>query len=74
MNLYAKILVLLNSHGLVGVRQKENVQDFSNPLIVVYFDVDYQKNPKGTNYWRNRVLKVFLLNAFYLMGRDFVKL
>ncbi|CAH0727570.1 unnamed protein product, partial [Brenthis ino] len=47
-----------NYHGLVGVRQKENVHDFSNPLVVVYFDVDYQKNPKGTNYWRNRVLKV----------------
>lgn len=25
---------------------------------MAYFAVDYTKNPKGTNYWRNRVLKV----------------
>ncbi|XP_063616437.1 protein disulfide-isomerase A3 [Cydia splendana] len=45
-------------HGLVGVRQKDNIADFSNPLVVAYYGVDYVKNPKGTNYWRNRVLKV----------------
>ncbi|MBN3308912.1 PDIA3 isomerase, partial [Amia calva] len=27
-------------------------------LLVAYFDVDYEKNPKGSNYWRNRVMKV----------------
>jgi protein disulfide isomerase family A protein 3 len=27
-------------------------------LIVVYYNVDYVKDVKGTNYWRNRVLKV----------------
>nr|XP_020481006.1 protein disulfide-isomerase A3 [Monopterus albus] len=27
-------------------------------LLVAYFDVDYDKNPKGSNYWRNRVMKV----------------
>lgn len=27
-------------------------------MVVVYYDVDYVKNPKGTNYWRNRVLKI----------------
>ena len=26
--------------------------------MTVYYDVDYIKNAKGTNYWRNRVLKV----------------
>ena len=26
--------------------------------MTVFYDVDYVKNPKGTNYWRNRVLKV----------------
>ena len=25
---------------------------------MAYYGVDYAKNPKGTNYWRNRVLKV----------------
>ncbi|XP_051545976.1 protein disulfide-isomerase A3-like [Myxocyprinus asiaticus] len=27
-------------------------------LLVAYYDVDYVKNPKGSNYWRNRVMKV----------------
>ncbi|XP_076877596.1 protein disulfide-isomerase A3 [Brachyhypopomus gauderio] len=27
-------------------------------LMVAYYDVDYEKNPKGSNYWRNRVMKV----------------
>ncbi|RVE52318.1 hypothetical protein evm_002956 [Chilo suppressalis] len=53
-----KAFIKENFHGLVGVRQKDNLQDFSNPLVVAYYDVDYVKNPKGTNYWRNRVLKV----------------
>ncbi|XP_053613936.1 protein disulfide-isomerase A3 [Plodia interpunctella] len=53
-----KAFIKENYHGLVGVRQKDNMQDFSNPLVVAYYDVDYVKNAKGTNYWRNRVLKV----------------
>lgn len=28
------------------------------PLVVAYFDADYVKNPKGTNYYRNRIAKV----------------
>jgi len=47
-----------NYHGLVGHRTQNNNQDFRPPLVVVYYDVDYVKNAKGTNYWRNRVLKV----------------
>ncbi|XP_062856753.1 protein disulfide-isomerase A3 [Trichomycterus rosablanca] len=27
-------------------------------ILVAYYDVDYEKNPKGSNYWRNRVMKV----------------
>lgn len=34
------------------------MSEFKNPLVVAYYSVDYVKNPKGTNYWRNRVLKV----------------
>ncbi|XP_034444883.1 protein disulfide-isomerase A3 [Hippoglossus hippoglossus] len=30
----------------------------ANDLMVAYYDVDYEKNPKGSNYWRNRVMKV----------------
>jgi len=47
-----------NYHGLVGHRKPDNRQDFQNPLIVAYYTVDYVKNAKGTNYWRNRILKV----------------
>ncbi|GFS01776.1 protein disulfide-isomerase [Elysia marginata] len=35
-----------------------NAGTFEKPLVVAYFNVDYVKNPKGTNYWRNRVMKV----------------
>lgn len=47
-----------NYHGLVGLRTQDNNADFKTPLVVAYYDVDYVKNPKGTNYWRNRILKV----------------
>lgn len=47
-----------NFHGLVGHRTQESVSDFKNPLITAYYSVDYVKNAKGTNYWRNRILKV----------------
>jgi len=47
-----------NIHGLVGHRTSSNSKQFNSPLIVVYYDVDYVKNPKGSNYWRNRVIKV----------------
>merc|ERR1711902_25628 len=35
-----------------------NAADFKNPLVTAYYAVDYVKNAKGTNYWRNRVMKV----------------
>ncbi|GAB1606121.1 protein disulfide-isomerase A3-like [Argonauta hians] len=47
-----------SSIGLCGHRVQENSNEFKKPLVVVYYDVDYVKNPKGTNYWRNRVMKV----------------
>lgn len=50
--------VKTNYHGLVGVRTRDTVNDFENPLIVAYYTVDYKRNIKGTNYWRNRVLKI----------------
>lgn len=43
---------------MVGHRTRESTQEFKVPLVVAYYNVDYVKNPKGTNYWRNRVLKV----------------
>jgi len=50
--------ITANYHGLCGVRTTDNVGDFKNPLVTAYYAVDYVKNVKGTNYWRNRVMKV----------------
>jgi len=53
------IFICLNSsHGLVGHRTVDNSAQFKQPLVIAYFGVDYVKNVKGTNYWRNRILKV----------------
>lgn len=46
------------SFGIAGVRTRDNAAEFKNPLVVAYYAVDYVKNPKGTNYWRNRIIKV----------------
>merc|ERR550517_2119342 len=47
-----------NKHGICGHRTSDNGKEFKEPLVVAYYGVDYTKNVKGTNYWRNRVLKV----------------
>merc|ERR1712241_938669 len=47
-----------NKHGICGHRTTDNAKEFKEPLVVAYYAVDYVKNVKGTNYWRNRVLKV----------------
>nr|XP_033185197.1 protein disulfide-isomerase A3 [Bombus vancouverensis nearcticus] len=54
-----------NYFGIAGVRTRDNEREFKNPLVVAYYAVDYVKNPKGTNYWRNRIIKV---------AKDFPKL
>ena len=28
------------------------------PIVMAYYQVDFVKDPKGTKYWRNRILKV----------------
>jgi len=45
-------------HGLAGHRTPSNYGDYSKPNVVVYYNVDYVRDTKGTNYIRNRVLKV----------------
>jgi protein disulfide-isomerase A3 len=48
-----------NIMGLAGIRSASNSKYFSErPLINVYYDADYERNPKGTNYYRNRLMKV----------------
>ena len=51
---FSECLVHFSSHGFAGHRTSGNQGQFKKPLVVVYYDVDYTRNPKGTNYWRNR--------------------
>lgn len=53
-----KARVQSEAFGLCGVRTGDNAGDFEKPVFVAYYTVDYEKNPKGTQYWRNRVMKV----------------
>ena len=65
--------VTKNYHGLVGHRTIDNSKDFGRTLVVAYYDVDYVKNAKGTNYWRNRVMKVaknFPVLEFAVSSKD----
>lgn len=45
-------------YGLAGHRTQSNSKYFKQPLVTAFYAVDYERNPKGTNYWRNRVMKV----------------
>ncbi len=53
-----KKFVQTELHGIVGHRTAANAQDFKKPLVVVVYNVDYVRDPKGSNYVRNRVIKV----------------
>jgi len=41
--------VMFNSMGLAGLRTMDNMAffDAKKPLVVVYYEVDYERNPKG---------------------------
>uniref|UniRef100_A0A8C2F1L0 Protein disulfide-isomerase A3 n=1 Tax=Cyprinus carpio TaxID=7962 RepID=A0A8C2F1L0_CYPCA len=48
-----------NILGLCPHLTKENKDSLrKRDLLTAYYDLDYLRNPKGSNYWRNRVLKV----------------
>ncbi|VDM95864.1 unnamed protein product [Thelazia callipaeda] len=54
-----KEFLLHETYGLVGIRTSENLYQFDRlPMFVVYGAIDYKLNPKGSSYWRNRVLMV----------------
>uniref|UniRef100_A0A0N4ZU86 Protein disulfide-isomerase n=1 Tax=Parastrongyloides trichosuri TaxID=131310 RepID=A0A0N4ZU86_PARTI len=54
-----KNFLIYESTGLAGIRTQGNLFQFTRrPLFIVYYNVDYVKDPKGSQYWRNRVLKV----------------
>lgn len=45
-------------NGLVGHRTIANMAQFKGPVVVVNYNVDYIRDIKGSNYVRNRVIKV----------------
>ncbi|XP_029918860.1 protein disulfide isomerase family A, member 8 [Myripristis murdjan] len=48
-----------NIHGLCPHMTVENKDRLRvRDLLTVYYDLDYQHNIPGSNYWRNRVMKV----------------
>ncbi|KAG2470784.1 PDIA3 isomerase, partial [Polypterus senegalus] len=48
-----------NIFGLCPHMTEDNKDQLKGKdLLVAYYDVDYEKNAKGSNYWRNRVMKV----------------
>jgi len=47
-----------NCAGLAGHMTADNELFYKKPVAVAYYQVDYVKNPKGSNYYRNRVMKV----------------
>uniref|UniRef100_UPI00398E96A9 protein disulfide-isomerase A3-like n=1 Tax=Pristiophorus japonicus TaxID=55135 RepID=UPI00398E96A9 len=54
-----KKFVLDNIYGICPHMTEDNKDQIrGKDLLVAYYDVDYEKNPKGSNYWRNRVMKV----------------
>lgn len=53
-----KQFIFDEAHGLVGHRTQSNDDQFKRPLVVVTYALDYIKDVKGSNYVRNRVVKV----------------
>jgi len=46
------------SVGLVGHMTPDSEKHFQKPLLVVFYDLDFVRNPSGAKYIRNRLLKL----------------
>ncbi|XP_065060543.1 protein disulfide-isomerase A3-like [Rhopilema esculentum] len=47
-----------NQFGMVGQVRGNNEAKFMKPVIIAYYNVDWRRNKKGTQYWRNRVARI----------------
>ena len=45
---YIKKFLKASVHGLVGHLTQDNEDQFKKPLCTVYFNVDFERNAKGT--------------------------
>jgi len=55
-----KAWVRENALGKCPVATQDNFRSLARPLVAAFYNVDYNLDPKGTQYWRNRVMKVGL--------------
>jgi len=55
-----KAWVRENALGKCPVANQDNFRSLARPLVAAFYNVDYSLDPKGTQYWRNRVMKVGL--------------
>ena len=49
-----------NAAGSCPVVTTETMSSLKRPALMAFYNVDYDLDPKGTQYWRNRVMKVGL--------------
>ena len=55
------VMVSFCSFGMCPYMTEDNKDQLKGKdLLVAYYDVDYEKNPKGSNYWRNRFASYLL--------------
>lgn len=70
-----KAWVRENALGKCPVATQDNFRSLARPLVTAFYNVDYNLDPKGTQYWRNRVMKVGLefenLNLAIGSSKDF---
>ena len=70
-----KAWVRENALGKCPVATQDNFRSLARPLVAAFYNVDYNLDPKGTQYWRNRVMKVGLefenLNLAIGSSKDF---
>jgi len=47
-----------NKNGLAPVITPDSLPELAFPAVISLYNVDYEKDPKGSGYWRNRIMKV----------------
>merc|ERR1712126_315494 len=53
-----KDFIAKNEAGLVGQMKPGKEASYKKPSLVVYYQLDWVRNLKGSRYWRNRVARV----------------
>jgi len=47
-----------NAAGIAPVVDPKETEELGYPQVLALYNVDYELDPKGTQYWRNRVMKI----------------